>query len=150
MTFDGRDVFAPAAALICRGVPMGELGGPVSPSTLVRLAAPVVEHGTTPEGRRTLRVEISWVDHFGNLQLAAMADPAIDSAVDSAGGELIELSAVDATPRSVRGVQVFAELGQGELGLLRDANGHLAIVAGRRSAADMLSLVQGDVVRLTW
>jgi len=60
MTFHGRDVFAPAAAWLSRGVPPGQFG-PVWPSPL-RLEAlqPVVQ-----EGR--IDGEVSHVDRFGNL-----------------------------------------------------------------------------------
>ena len=34
-TFDGRDVFAPAAAHLCCGVPLSALGPPIDPATLM-------------------------------------------------------------------------------------------------------------------
>src|SRR5690606_4210745 len=63
-TFDGRDVFAPVAAHLANGVPVGELGPPAT--GLVALPTPVVEVG---DGR--LVAEVLTVDHFGNVQLAA-------------------------------------------------------------------------------
>jgi S-adenosylmethionine hydrolase len=47
-------------------------------------------------------------------------------------------------------VEAFGELGAAELGLLADANGHLAVVARDRSAARLLDLRSGDEVRLVW
>ena len=74
-TFDGRDVFAPAAAALCTGAALEKLGEPIDPASLVRLVGGVVEEGRLHDGRVCLRAEVTWVDHFGNLQLAAtMAD----------------------------------------------------------------------------
>jgi S-adenosylmethionine hydrolase len=60
-TFHGRDVFAPIAAHVARGVPLSKLGPEAGP--LVSLALP--EPTVTPEGR--LRGEVIHVDRFGNL-----------------------------------------------------------------------------------
>ncbi len=67
-TFDGRDLFAPAAAALSRGVPLGELGPAFDPDSLVRLVPPAVAHLTLADGRRSLRAEVVWVDRFGNLR----------------------------------------------------------------------------------
>ena len=70
-TFDGRDVFAPAAAALCVGAALDSLGEPVDPASLVRLIAGVVDTGRLDDGRACLRAEVTWVDRYGNLQLAA-------------------------------------------------------------------------------
>jgi len=75
-TFDGRDLFAPAAAALCRGTPPQHLGQPIEVESLVRLFDGVVEHGRMADGRICLRAEVTWVDHFGNIQLAATLDDA--------------------------------------------------------------------------
>ena len=41
--------------------------------SLVRLPGGVVEQGRRSDGRRCLRAEVLWIDHFGNIQLAATA-----------------------------------------------------------------------------
>ena len=70
-TFDGRDLFAPVAAALCNGTPPGELGRAIDPDSLVRLPGGVVDHGRSSNGHTSLRAEVTWVDHFGNVQLAA-------------------------------------------------------------------------------
>ena len=86
-TFDGRDLFAPAAAALCVGVTLSELGDSVAPDTLARLIGGVVEHGRLPDGRTCLRAEVTWVDHFGNVQLAAtVADARVAGAPASRHG----------------------------------------------------------------
>ena len=47
-------------------------------------------------------------------------------------------------------VQTFAELARGEVGLLVDANGHLAVVAGEASAARWLNVSAGELLVLSW
>ena len=60
-TFHGRDIFAPAAAHLARGVPLGALG-PEIDDILKRPLAPAVI-----EKERELRGEVIYIDGFGNL-----------------------------------------------------------------------------------
>jgi S-adenosylmethionine hydrolase len=162
-TFDGRDLFAPAAAALCAGVPPEELGESVDPASLVRLAGGVVEQGRLHDGRTCLRAEVTWVDHFGNLQLAATVADARVAGIPSVGS--IELAVriesgreyLDGLPQSLvpdgvvlRCVDAFGDLGKGEFGLLVDANGHLAVVAGEASAASWLNVAAGELLVLAW
>jgi S-adenosylmethionine hydrolase len=162
-TFDGRDVFAPAAADLCLGTPLAALGEPVDPSSLCRLVGGVVEVGRLHDGRTSLRAEVTWVDHFGNLQLAATVADARVAGLPPSG--TIELAArmdagrddLDGLPRSLvpegvrlRCVEAFGDLQRGEFGLLVDANGHLAVVAGEASASHWLNVVAGELLILAW
>ncbi len=63
-TFDGRDVFGPAAAHLCQGVPLDELGEEVPVASLTPALIPVVQKFDDH-----LIAEVLWVDHFGNAQL---------------------------------------------------------------------------------
>ena len=162
-TFDGRDLFAPAAAALCAGVALEKLGEPIDPASLVRLVGGVVEQGRLHDGRACLRAEVTWVDHFGNLQLAATVADARVAGIPLTGR--IELAAriesgrqdLDGLPHALvpdgvqlRCVDAFGELQQGEFGLLVDANGHLAVVAGESSAAHWLNVVAGELLVLAW
>ena len=44
----------------------------------------------------------------------------------------------------------FGRLARGEFGLLVDANGHLAVVAGQASAAHWLNIAAGELLVLAW
>ena len=162
-TFDGRDVFAPAVAALCTGVALEKLGEPIDPASLVRLVGGVVEEGRLHDGRVCLRTEVTWVDHFGNLQLAATVADARVAGIPLTG--LVELAAriesghanLDGLPHSLvpdgvqlRCVDAFGELEQGEFGLIVDANGHLAVVAGEASAAHWLNVAAGELLVLAW
>ena len=135
-TFDGRDVFAPAAARLWQGAALDQLGEAIDPGTLERLVLPrlAVSPGV-------LEAEVQWVDRFGNVQLAAR--PA-DAAAAGLGVEVGVMTG-GATHRA-RVVPAFADLGSDELGLVVDANGQLAVVCNRRSAATVLKVHPGDVV----
>jgi len=154
-TFDGRDLFAPAAAALTRGVTLGDLGPVVDPVSLVRIPPPTVAHAALADGRRSLRTEVLWVDRFGNLQLGVtLADAGqaqVPATVDlTVTGSTVTGPTVTGPARTVRTVGTFADLARGELGLLLDANGHLAVVAGQASAAALLSIAAGDAVTVTW
>jgi hypothetical protein len=162
-TFDGRDLFAPAAAALCAGATLEELGEPIDPASLVRLVGGVVEEGRLRDGRACLRAEVIWVDRYGNLQLAATLADARVAGIPLTG--CVELAAriesgrqlPDGLPHSLvpdgvqlRCVDAFGQLEQGELGLLVDANGNLAVVAGEASAAGWLNVAAGELLVLAW
>ncbi len=123
----------------------------------------MVEQGRLHDGRTCLRAEVTWVDHFGNLQLAATVADARIAGIPLVGS--IELAAriesgreyLDGLPHSLvpdgvalRCVDAFGDLKQGEFGLLVDANGHLAVVAGEASAASWLNVAAGELLILAW
>jgi S-adenosyl-L-methionine hydrolase (adenosine-forming) len=60
-SFHGRDIFAPAAAWLSRGVPMEQLGPRLQGITRLDLRAPVAENQSELCG------EIIYIDGFGNL-----------------------------------------------------------------------------------
>jgi S-adenosyl-L-methionine hydrolase (adenosine-forming) len=163
-TFDGRDVFGPAAAELCAGSALESLGEPLDPASLMRLIGGVVDTGRLSDGRPCLRAEVTWVDRYGNLQLAATESDAGRAGLPGAGTiELVSLTPgggqgqPDALPAALvpgemhlRRVEAFSELALGELGLLVDANGHLAVVTREASAATWLNVTAGELVVLAW
>jgi S-adenosyl-L-methionine hydrolase (adenosine-forming) len=147
-TFDGRDVFAPAVAALCSGARPEALGGAVDPTSLVRLPAPRLERTDLGEGHGRLRVEVTWIDRFGNVQLAARDDgPGLGR---SASVGVPRARGSVTAPHRLRVVRTFSDLHQGELGMLLDANDRLALVVGEGSAADRLGVGVGDLVELVW
>ncbi len=145
-TFDGRDVFAPAAARLWGGEALEALGSPLDVDDLVRLAPPVVSIG--PGGIDT---EVLWVDRFGNVQLAVSGDAVaadIQVMVLRTGGG----TAADSGPHTVdvRRVDSFAALQGDEIGVVVDSNGKLSVVCNQRSAATVLAVKAGDPISLDW
>lgn len=147
-TFDGRDVFAPVAARLWAGAGLGDVGAAVDPGSLVQLADPQIERGP---GR--LRAEVLGVDRFGNVELAAVPADAVACGLPSPPGGAagtVGILAVDAGAgtRPVRTVASFSAVGPGEVGLIADSGGHLALVCDRASAATVLGVEPGAVVTL--
>jgi S-adenosylmethionine hydrolase len=146
-TFDGRDVFGPAAAHLARGGEATAIGTPVDPGTLVAApqpageGAPIRPTGAPARDRSALAATVTWIDRFGNVQLdLAPVDLAAIGLVP--GGTARITVGADSADRALTGrwVGAFAELGPGEWGLLEDANGRMALVLDRRSAALDLGL----------
>jgi hypothetical protein len=135
-TFDGRDLFAPAAAHLCAGVDLAELGTPLAPSSLRPGILPI----TRVEGD-ALVAEALWVDRFGNVQLNVDPDD-LDEL-----GERIRIRS-GSSSRVARRVTSYEEIGVGEVGLLTDSYGLLSIALHRSPASDELTLQAGDEVRL--
>lgn len=137
-TFAGRDVFAPAAAHLCAGVPLDALGTRIDPSGLMPGVLPVSQ--VNAEG--AISAEVLWVDRFGNCQLN------VDPSEIEPWGDAIEVAGGRVT-RTASRVQAFFDVPTGGLGLLTDAYGLLTIVVDRSSAAFELELAEGDAVTLT-
>lgn len=134
--FDGRDVFAPAAAHLCNGVPITELGDEISTASLLPGTLPIPER--TDEG---MVVEVLWIDHFGNVQLNA--DP---EEIDEMG-ERFEVRTESRT-RTVARHDAFEELGPGVVAMVIDSYGALALVCNQFSAAEELDLAEGDAITI--
>lgn len=135
-TFDGRDVFAPAAAHLCNGVALTDLGPEVEPAGLMPGVLPVsqIEDGV-------LVGEVLWVDRFGNCQLNV--DPLELAAF---GGDLTVTIAGD--DRVGLRADAYDEIPTGRVGLVVDSSGLLSIAVARSSASAELRLVEGDEVRI--
>jgi hypothetical protein len=139
VTFAGRDIFAPAAAHLCAGVPLAELGDLLDVATLRPGIIPLPRD----EGG-DLVGEVLWVDRYGNCQLNVDPDE-----VDG-WGERIQLRWVrpQEASRTARRVTNFDEIATGQVGLVVDSYGLLSVTLHRASAADELGLAEGDEVRL--
>ncbi len=143
-TFAGRDVFGPAAAHLCNGVDLLDLGAEIDVDLLTPGIVPLAQIGDD-----IVIAQVLWVDQFGNVQLnVGPADlPGtfgdhislrVDAPTDTAG----------ASTRSARRAPSFSDIGPGAVGLVVDSSGLLAVAMNQRSAADELGLDAGDQVTL--
>jgi len=136
-TFAGRDVFAPAAAHLANGVPITELGPEIDPFGLRPGLIPL----SRTEGDAIV-AEVLWVDRYGNCQLNVDPDDV------AAFGEVVGVRVGDAARRSARRVDTFGDLSTGQVGLLVDSYGLVAVTVDRASAAEILHLEAGSELRL--
>lgn len=135
-TFAGRDVFGPAAAHLCNGVDLLELGREVDVHGLLPGIIPItrVEDGA-------IVAEVLWTDAYGNLQLNVDPD-------EIAGfGDRIGLR-IDGRARTGVRHGTYAEIPTGEIGLVVDSYGLVSIAVDRASASEELGIATGDEVVL--
>ncbi len=154
-TFDGRDVFAPAAAHLVGGGDPSLLGPDIDPRGLVEADETIVDVGLVddPGGPPSVLAPVTWVDRFGNVQLRL--SPVALAALGTGPGGIVRISVGAQRPSSAdlaeaaRWVTAFAQLDVGELGVLPDANGAVALVLDRASAAHRLGIGEpGTPVRI--
>ena len=135
-TFDGRDVFAPAAAHLCNGVPIEALGPEIDSALLVPGVMPL-SHFADGE----LTCEVFWVDHYGHCQLNVAP-----SEIDVFGRELeIEVAG---EPRLAVRVDAYEQIPVGTAGLIVDSSGLVSVAIARGSAAAELDLGEAIEVKL--
>jgi S-adenosylmethionine hydrolase len=140
-TFDGRDVFAPAAALVCRGMDLADLGTEIDPVSLLPGTLPLSHAGS--DG---LHAEVLWVDRFGNVQLNVDPDELHEMTVEVGGTASLTFHG---TTTVAQRIETFGSLPTGLLGLVIDSYGLIAVVANQASAAEETGLAAGDEVVLS-
>lgn len=130
--FHGRDIFAPAAAHLARGVPLIQLGTPFSDPILLHLPQPT-------RSESGIQGQVIHVDHFGNISTNIREEhlgyPRL--ARVSLAGVVIEGM-----------VKTFGERPPGELIALYGSTGNLIISVVNGNAAQHLGVHVGDPVRV--
>jgi S-adenosylmethionine hydrolase len=138
-TFHGRDVFAPAAALLsCGEATLADLGPEVDPSSVMPMMLPL------PKVEPPLvSGEAWWVDVYGNVETNIGPEELelIGSRLD---GEL-EVR-VGATWHRARWANTFGTVNQGELMVHVDSAGLIALAVREGRADEELSLSSGMAV----
>jgi S-adenosylmethionine hydrolase len=139
-TFHGRDLFSPAAAHVALGVPLEELGPPLSPDALVRvdLPEPVLADGV-------LEATVLYIDRFGNMQLN-LAREHLDR-VDVQPGTRLELD-VSGELYYATAARTFGDARPGEIVLYEDSYRNVAIAINRGNAAEMLAAQPGETLEV--
>jgi hypothetical protein len=135
-TFAGRDVFAPAAAHLCAGVPLAELGRSIDPLSLLPGLLPL---SRDEEG--VLVAEVLWVDRYGNCQLNVDPDDV------TAFGPRVQLRWGDDV-RTAQRSPTYEGIDPGQVGLVVDSYGMLSVCLGKRSAATELRMGTGTEITL--
>jgi S-adenosylmethionine hydrolase len=128
-TFHGRDIFAPIAAWISRGIPLHQLGPEVQ--NPVRLQIPVLKKVQDA----LIQASIISVDHFGNLITNLKPEDLPRSFKILAGQE--EITAMYRT---------YGDGNSGEVFVVPGSTGYLEIVVKDGSAASLLNLKGGAPV----
>ncbi len=140
-TFHGRDVFAPAAALLASGEGnLEDLGPLVADDEVTPLLLPLPELAAS-----SVTGEAWWVDRFGNVQ--TNISPGDASAAGLVPGDELTVR-VGATSHQIRWVSVYSEVEEGELLVHVDSAGLLALAVRGGRADEHVALADGVAVTL--
>jgi hypothetical protein len=138
-TFHGRDVFAPVAAWLSRGVQAHEMGTTIADYQHLEIAQPRVEAGGELAG------EVIYQDRFGNL-ITNISEPWVTEIWGPAPWPGLEARIDDAV---IRGLDShYAQRSPQALGIIMNSWGLLEIFANRGSAAQMTGAAEGSSVRI--
>lgn len=135
-TFDGRDLFAPAAARLANRAPLSTLGPRIRPT---RYSLPAATR--TREGARG---EVLHIDRFGNV-ITNIPSGWVGPTVTS-----VSVAVGPSSARSVRWTTSYEALGRGVLGTLGSSFGLVEISVGEGRAAERLRARVGSRVTLGW
>ena len=139
-TFHGRDIFAPAAAHLALGVPLEELGPPLSPDALVRLDLPEPQIGQSRIG-----CTILYVDSFGNIALNLTRTDATSAGI--APGTQVELELAGERVYAIA-ARTFGDARAGDIILYEDSYGNMSVAISGGDAAQMLHARAGQPLRI--
>jgi S-adenosylmethionine hydrolase len=140
-TFHGRDVFAPAAALLASGeAALDDLGPAIDPAEARPLILPLPEVDSS-----TVVGEAWWVDHFGNVQ--TNIGPEEMAEIGLAPG-MVATAKIGSSLHSARWVDSYGQVDVGEVLLHVDSAGLMALAVREGRADEDLDLVAGVSVTL--
>lgn len=129
-TFHGRDVFAPAAAWLARGIHRSRLGPELDDPVRLEHPEPRLESGQPSEG------EVIGADRFGNLITNLPGSALTTSAAVEVGGIRVPVAST------------YTDVEPGEPLALEDSEGRLEVAARDASAAKVLDVGVGARVRV--
>ncbi len=138
-TFHARDIFAPVASWLAKGIPSGNFGDVIE--DYVKLNVPVLKSSASG-----IEGHVIHIDRFGNAitnitykDLQAMLPEGSD----------MRQVAVSVGGKQINGLKkYYAEAAPGEPGAIVNSSGHLEIFLFKQNARTALSLKRGEPVRL--
>ena len=136
--FHGRDVFAPAAALLANGTALDRVGSPLDPSALTVLE---LDDAEAEPGR--IKGQVVDVDRFGNVRLNVR--PADLEKARLGVGMMVEVATTAVSIRARR-VVAYGDVQAGEFGMLVDAWDWVSVIRYEASAALAMDVTRGDPV----
>lgn len=139
-TFHGRDVFAPVAGWLSKGIPSGNFGEVIE--DYVKLNVPVPKtSGTAIDGH------VIHVDRFGNV-ITNIAFNAIQAILPEGAG--FGTVSVVIGGKEIKGLKKFyAESAPGEPSAIINSSGYLEIFLFKQNARTALSLKRGEPVKVS-
>jgi S-adenosylmethionine hydrolase len=138
-TFHGRDIFAPVAGWLAKGIPSGNFGEEITDFAKLNVPAPKVASDNV-EGH------VVHIDRFGNIITDITfkdLQPLIAEGADLSTG------AVTIAGKEIKGLKkYYSETTPGEVSAIINSSGALEIFMFKQNARTALSIKRGEVVRL--
>jgi S-adenosylmethionine hydrolase len=138
-TFDGRDLFAPAAAWLAKGEPISSFGRVIDDPVTHSIVDPIWQ-GQSMVGR------IEYVDRFGNL-ISSITVKHMQEFLAAAGGQHVVIHIGAHTINGL--VASYSEGSSDAPSALINSCGKLEIFLDRHHAAQCLQIGVGEAVRLS-
>jgi S-adenosylmethionine hydrolase len=152
-TFHGRDIMAPIAAVIADGVPLDQLGTKIAvsyenadvhstkrPLVQIPFSDPVFSH-------RIWRLEVLYIDHFGNLLLNVTVDKLPDAVKSQLFRMMkLRLMTTDGMFFDAAYVTTYCCRSPGSVVLLEGSCGRWEVAVVNGNAAQTLGVTEGDTV----
>ncbi len=136
-TFHGRDVFAPIAAYITLGVPLSFFGRKLSANSIKRIKVLKPKYMS-----HEVIGSLIHFDKFGNAITNIEADMVEWLDV----GDQVKIIINDKLKLSLKYVESFGYVGEGEAALIKDSFGLLELVVNKGSAKDKYRLKLGSKI----
>jgi S-adenosylmethionine hydrolase len=135
-TFHGRDMFAPAAAHLAKGLDINDLGRAINQNILVYIDKPVVKWANN-----CLTGEIIHIDHFGNL----ISTIKYDDILNYIGSVKVT---VEIGGKIITGLsETFQNVHEGEFVAYTGSNGELEIgINGGNAATEIKAKIRDKVL----
>jgi S-adenosylmethionine hydrolase len=134
-TFHGRDVFAPVAAHLSRGVPAEEMGREGKDFVVLKDVEPEVSTGV-------IRAKVVYVDRFGNLVTNISRDLFTREVAERPFEVKVKREVIKKLSRS------YAEAGEGEVVALLGSSGWLEIALKNGNCQKALSAGKGAIIEV--
>jgi hypothetical protein len=139
-TFHGRDIFAPVAGWLSKGIPSGNFGDELTEYVKMNIPVPKVA-GNTIDGH------VVHIDRFGNI-ITNIAYRDIQTLLPEGKGP--GTATVNIIGKEIKGLKKFyAEAAPGEPAAVINSSGALEIFMFKQNARTSLSVKRGEAVRLT-
>lgn len=138
-TFHGRDIFAPVASWLAKGIPSGNFGEEITDFVKLNIPAPRI----SPQ---SIDGHVVHIDRFGNI-ITNIKYTDVQKLLGGSDGE--GTLVVSFSGREIRGLKKFyAESTAGEPGAIINSSGSLEIFLYKQNARSSLQVKRGEVVRL--
>lgn len=138
-TFHGRDIFAPVAGWLSKGIPSGNFGEELTEFAKLNIPAPKIS-GNSIDGH------VVHIDRFGNL-ITNITYKDMQPLLPEGKGP--GSASVNVIGKEIKGLKkYYAEAAPGELGAVINSSGTLEIFLFKQNARTSLSAKRGEAVRL--